>query len=310
MELKHLRSFCTLGETLHFGRAAARLNIVQPALSGHIKHLEEEIGVQLVDRSRNHVFITLAGQNFLLEARRVLSILDEAQKSTRHISAGTVGNVRLGFVSSIIPMFGGKLFQHFAERYPFIQFDLMEMNSVRQVEAIAEHRLDIGFVRLPLQHLDVDIRPIGKEPFFAVLPPHHPLAASVALQASDLSREILLMLERENAPGFHDALLSSFSQNGLVPLKIQYFREFTTAIHLASLAGLGVAIVPANATYTAPSDIVRIPLDLGQTFSEIGMASHERQSPLARNVCLLIERFVSEDLSCDQGQETFSSIEP
>lgn len=304
MELKHLRSFCTLGETLHFGRAAARLNIVQPALSGHIKHLEDEIGVQLVDRSRNHVFITIAGQNFLLEARRVLSILEDAQKSTRHISAGTVGSVRLGFVSSIIPMFGGKLFQHFAERYPFIQFDLMEMNSVRQVEAIAEHRLDIGFVRLPLQHLDVDIRPIGKEPFFAVLPSDHPLATRTSLKSSDLRAETLLMLERENAPGFHDALLSCFYQNGLVPLKIRYFREFTTAIHLASLAGLGIAIVPANATYAAPSDIVRIPLDLEETFSEIGIASHEKQSPLARNVCLLIDRFVFEDMSADQARKT------
>lgn len=297
MELKHLRSFSTLGETLHFGRAAARLNIVQPALSGHIKHLEEEIGVQLVDRSRNHVFITVAGQSFLVEARRVLSILDEAQKSTRHISAGTVGSVRLGFVSSIIPMFGGKLFQHFAERYPFIQFDLMEMNSVRQVEAIAEHRLDIGFVRLPLQHIDVDIRLIGKEPFFAVLPPDHTLATRASLKSSDLNAETLLMLGRENAPGFHDALLSCFNQNGLVPAKIRYFREFTTAIHLASLAGLGVAIVPANATYAAPSGIVRIPMDLGKLSSEIGMASHERQSPLTQNVCLLIEHFVSETMS-------------
>lgn len=303
MELKHLRSFSTLGETLHFGRAAARLNIVQPALSGHIKHLEEEIGVQLVDRSRNHVFMTLAGQNFLTEARRILSILDEAQKSTKHISAGTVGSIRLGFVSSIIPMFGGTLFRHFAERYPFIQFDLMEMNSVRQVEAIAEHRLDIGFVRLPLQHLEVDICSIGKEQFFAVLPAYHPLAKHASLIASDLSSETLLMLERENAPGFHDALLSSFYQNGLVPLEIKYFHEFTTAIHLASLAGLGVAIVPANATYTAPSEIVRIPLDLGETFSEIGMASHGKKTPLARNVCLLIERFVSEASPCGQGSK-------
>ncbi|WP_345655056.1 LysR family transcriptional regulator, partial [Pseudonocardia tropica] len=96
MELRHLHSFLTLAEELHFGRAAQRLHMAQPSLSQQIQRLEQSLGTQLVARSSHEVHLTPAGEAFVVEAQAVLSRVDRAKETTRHAAEGRAGTVRVG----------------------------------------------------------------------------------------------------------------------------------------------------------------------------------------------------------------------
>jgi DNA-binding transcriptional LysR family regulator len=100
MELKHLTSFIAVAEQLSFVRAADRLHLSQPALTGQIQKLEEELGVQLLARNRRSVKLTDAGKVFLAEARATLSRARQAADRAQKAARGEIGRLRIGFVSS------------------------------------------------------------------------------------------------------------------------------------------------------------------------------------------------------------------
>src|SRR5439155_20514497 len=119
MELRHLRYFVAIGEEQHYGRAAHRLRVAQPALSRQIQDLEEEIGFKLFDRLARGVAISAAGKLFLEDARRILQQVDDATKRARRVASGQSGTLRVGFVESIswhgvVP----DSFRRFRERQP------------------------------------------------------------------------------------------------------------------------------------------------------------------------------------------------
>src|SRR6186997_784993 len=101
MELRHLRYFVTVGEEQHYGRAARRLRVAQPALSRQIKDLEDEIGFKLFDRLPRGVKISAAGASLLEDGRRILQQVNEAILRARRVAAGQSGTLRVGFVESM-----------------------------------------------------------------------------------------------------------------------------------------------------------------------------------------------------------------
>lgn len=288
MDFKHLRSFCVLAETLHFGRAAGRLHIVQPALSNHIKQLEQELSCRLFERSRHHVSLTSAGHHFLREAQQILQHVSDTIENTRHIATGTIGTLHIGFVSSAIPAVLAEAIRRFTKRSPHVEIELTEMSSGTQLAAIAEHNLDLGFVRMPIYHEHLQIRAIAREHFEAIMSDDHHLADQTRLNPADLNEETIFVLARDNAPGFHDALLGAFHQSGMIPRRIKYIREFSTAIQLASV-NLGVAIVPRFAAYSTPGNVTRLRLDLGENFSEIGIVHATPVPPLLQHFLDIVE---------------------
>src|SRR5213592_4351805 len=147
MELRHLRYFVAVGEDQHYGRAAQRLRVAQPALSRQIQNLEEEIGFKLFDRLARGVKISAAGKLFLEDARRILQQVDEATKRARRVASGQSGTLRVGFVESIswhgvVP----DSFREFRERQPDAELQLKPSSSLEQTEAVHSGRLDAGFV--------------------------------------------------------------------------------------------------------------------------------------------------------------------
>src|SRR5438874_6084940 len=101
MELRHLRYFVAVGEDQHYGRAAQRLRVAQPALSRQIQDLEEEIGFKLFDRLQRGVKISVAGKCFIEDARRILQQVNEATARAKRVASGQSGTRRIGFVESI-----------------------------------------------------------------------------------------------------------------------------------------------------------------------------------------------------------------
>ncbi|MCA0995057.1 LysR family transcriptional regulator [Alloyangia pacifica] len=143
MELRHLRYFTVLAEELHFGRAAARLNIVQPALSMQIRALEEELGATLFLRERRQVSLSPAGAQFLPEARRVLAQAEFAAQVARDAARGVIGHLRLGFSANAV--FSGVLSDVVArmrEAHPKVEITPVEGHPTELTEALLRGELD------------------------------------------------------------------------------------------------------------------------------------------------------------------------
>ncbi|WDG78159.1 LysR family transcriptional regulator [Pseudomonas chlororaphis] len=283
MEIKHLRSFVTLAQELHFGRAAQRLAIVQPALSMQIKLLEEELGVRLFERNRHAVALTEVGAIFLPEARATLHQAAHAMDVARASGRGEIGRVRLGFVSSVLPEFLPALIRALHERFPRIELELKDMPGPDQAAALKNGQLDFGLMRLPAIIPGIQTREVLRESFMVALPDDHPLASSATLQPAALARLPVLILARRYAPGFHDQLMQELNRQGAQLEVAAELGEFTTMLALVS-AGLGIGLLPTHAGRALPANVVARPLELGDYQATTGLAWVELDNALKSTV--------------------------
>jgi len=144
VELKHLRAFVVLAQQLHFGRAAKRLHVSQPALSFEIRKFEEQLGVQLLARTNKSVALTNSGQVLLSEARTLLQQAAEAERLTVRSAQGLAGRLRVGFVNSMLYRGLSEAVKRFEADHPALEIVLTEMNTNEQVPAIQRMQIDVG----------------------------------------------------------------------------------------------------------------------------------------------------------------------
>jgi DNA-binding transcriptional LysR family regulator len=133
MELRHLRYFVAVGEEQHYGRAARRLRLAQPALSRQIQDLEAELGFQLFERLPRGVKLSAAGQLFLENARRILQELNEAAAHAGRVARGLSGTLRVGFTEN--SSWHGVVrdsFRRFREQQPDAELQLQPAASLEQ----------------------------------------------------------------------------------------------------------------------------------------------------------------------------------
>src|SRR6516164_8431503 len=150
VELRHLRYFLAVGEEEHFGRAAERLHVVQPALTRQVRQLEEEIGCALFQRLKRGVRLTEAGRSFLEETRRLLADLGRSVDRTQLIAQGKVGRLRVGF--SDTATYSGELssiLHDFRARWPDVRLALFPSSSVVAGEQLRRQEVDVAFVWFP-----------------------------------------------------------------------------------------------------------------------------------------------------------------
>src|SRR5579862_7721573 len=146
MEMRQLRYFLAVGEEQHYGRAARRLRVAQPALSRQIQNLEQEIGFKLFERLPRGVKITDAGKLFLDDTRRILEGINDATTRAKRIASGQSGTLRIGFVESIswqgiVP----DSLRDFREHQPDVELQLRSLRSIEQIAAIHSGALDAGY---------------------------------------------------------------------------------------------------------------------------------------------------------------------
>src|SRR5690606_22468184 len=148
LELRHLRYFLAVADTLHFGRAAERLGMSQPPLSQQIRQLETLIGAHLFVRSHRRVQLTPAGEVLLEQARDILQRVDGAVELVQRAQRGESGELRLGLTRAtpLLPQIPRAIFAY-RRRYPQVQMQLREMNSLRQIDALLADELDVGIIR-------------------------------------------------------------------------------------------------------------------------------------------------------------------
>ncbi len=245
-ELSQLRCFIAIAEELHFGRAAARLNMTQPPLSRQLQQLEHIIGIELVERSSRVVRLTTAGRAFLSDARAILRASEEALVTARRAALGEGGLVTLGFIPATSYSLLPRLVSFLAAEMPQVQFVLKEMVTANQAEALANGGLDAGVLRMPIDLRGLEAVPISQEPFVLAVPSNHPLTRAETLGVSDLDRQPLIMYAPDESRYHHDLVSSIFRAAGIRPNFVQFAREIHTMLALVG-AGIGVALVPAAA---------------------------------------------------------------
>ncbi len=287
MELRQLRYFIAVAEELHFRRAAERLHISQPPLSQQIRALEDELGFELLTRSRRRVQLTPAGEAFLRDARVVLGELDGAVATARRIDAGQTGRLRVGFVGSALLSIVPGTVERFRASRPGVAIELRERSTVDQLRAVSAGVIDVGLVRPPIDD-DGELRAqtVLRERTVAALPAGHALARLVRVPLARLAAEPLVLFPRDQAPGFHDLLIAALGSTGAGPRVVQYAPEMLTIIGLVA-AGTGVSLVPAS--------VSRLALD-GVTYRPVSGAPRSELVAItrARDESALVRAFVAE----------------
>jgi len=282
LELRQLRYFVAVAEELHFRRAAARLHISQPPLSLQIRQLEQELGFQLLHRTRRRVDLTPAGQAFLRDARAILHEVDTAVQTARRIDAGQSGRLRISFVGSALLSIVPLAVQRFRAVRPDVEIVLRERSTTDQLRAVAEGAVDVGLIRPPIEPSDrLKVERVMREHTVAALPVGHPLTVLGRVPLRRLAAEPLVLFPRAQAPGFHDLLISSLAATGAHVRVVQYAPEMLTIVGLVA-AGIGVSPAPASVARLALDGVAYRPLG-GAPYSElVAITRTEETPPLAR----------------------------
>ncbi|MBB2747700.1 UNVERIFIED_ORG: DNA-binding transcriptional LysR family regulator [Microbispora rosea subsp. rosea] len=250
LPLAQLHAFVVLAEELHFGHAAARLGIAQPPLSQQIRRLEDKVGHALFTREPGRVALTAAGRELLPAARRALTNLADGLAAARAVGSGRAGHLRIGFAASLALTVLPGLLRVFRERFPDVRLDIREMTTAPQIAALRDKSIDVGLLREPPADDDADeaelaFRTVLTEPFVAVLPSAHPLAALRTVRLARLADEPFVLLPREAGPRLHDQITGLCAAAGFTPWVAQRAVEWQTVCALVE-TGLGVSLAPAS----------------------------------------------------------------
>jgi DNA-binding transcriptional LysR family regulator len=256
MELRQIRSFLSIAETLHFGRTAELIHLSQPALSLQIRALEEEIGVRLFERDRRKTTLTAAGFAFRDDAAAALSQLEQGVRRARLAADGKLGLLRIGFISTAGNEIVPNLVRRFRESSPEVVFSLRNILTTDQIQMLSAGSLDIGFLRLPIgEHPELEVVEVHREPFVVVTPTSHRLAKRKRVALHELSGENFVMYERSYAPGFHDLIFGMLRDAGVVPNVCQTAGQMPTLISLVD-SGMGISILPASTVKNSVASVV------------------------------------------------------
>lgn len=292
MELRHLRYFQALAETLNFTRAAERLHIAQPPLSRQIQQLEEELGVTLLERGRP-LRLTEAGRFFHEHSNALLEQLAKVCDNTRRIGQGEKTWLGIGFAPSTLYGVLPELIRRLRSDAE-LELGLNEMTTLQQVEALKAGRIDIGFGRIHIEDPAIHQEVLTLDPLVAALPAGHPLlAAPASLEA--LAREPFVLYPGNPRPSYADHVLALFATHGLQIRVAQWTNELQTAIGLVA-AGIGITLVPASVQLQHRDDIGYTRLLEGNATSPIIISRRVGDSSPALAYCLaLIEQLVTQD---------------
>ncbi len=246
MELRHLRYFVAVAESLHFGQAAAKLQIAQPSLSHQIRQLEAELQTTLLRRTKRRVELTDAGRAFLEDARDILARTDRAAISARRVGGGSSQLLRVGIGYGMDHSTVAMAVSEFSSRCPGLHVELRTMSVPSQLASLLDRRLEVGFVRPPVNDPALATEVLIREPLVAALPRNHRLASKGRVSLSTLVDEPFVLVQRETAPVFHEAVIRACREAGFAPHAPHEADHLQTVIRMVA-AGSGVSLVPASA---------------------------------------------------------------
>ena len=244
MELRHLKYFVALAEELHFGRAAAKVQITQPVMSDQIRRLEQELGVKLFFRTKRTVQLSEPGKIFFAEATQILERVEKAIAEVQKAEQGELGSLVIGYTGPALYSVLPKIIRTFRDRYPQVELVFKEICTNGQVKALNSGDIDVGFLHPPIKG-DFEFISIMTEKMILALPEDHPLTTFTQVPISKLSNQPFILFPRQEGPYLYSRILSMCQQAGFSPQVVQEVTPQPTIIGLVA-AGIGVSFVSSS----------------------------------------------------------------
>lgn len=262
MDLRQLRCAVVAAEEMHFGRAAARLEMLPAALGRAIRQLEDGLGVTLFERTTRSVAVTPEGARVLREARRLVDAVDAAERRWRKLGRKDGKVLRLGAMDSAASGLVPALLADLARLCPDVRIQLVEDRSIRLLPRLLAGSLDLALVRPGLRpfHRRLRTELLLHETPILLLPATHPLAGQAVVRVADLAETPMIVPDRRSRPHSHDLVLGLFAAAGVTPKVIQNADEKQTMLNMVA-AGIGGAIAPRWWSSIAPVGVTIRELD-------------------------------------------------
>ena len=257
-DLRQMRYVVAVARERNFTRAAEELHVAQQALSQQVRTVEEMLGVQLFDRAARPVKLTAAGEVFVQEAKRALSVSQRVFERTSAAARGELGTIRLAYTFAIAYETLPVLLEAFAEDTPQVKVTSREMFGADMVFYLREDKVDVALTpRLELGD-DLAREAIRREPLIVALPERHHLASATQIDLAALRDEVFQGWPAAASPGYHAAVITACHAAGFEP-KIDDTRTPSTALNNVA-AGRGVVLVVASAAPLVPGGIALVRL--------------------------------------------------
>lgn len=251
MDLRQLRQFIILAEELHFGRAAKRLGIAQPPLSQAIKRLESDLGFDLFDRSSRRVELSAAGRTFLPEVRGALGQLETGAQQAQRVARGEIAELDVGFTSTAMFSALPSLMKATHAARPSVQFKLLELSSLEQIEELRAGKLDLALVHPAPRLVDgLSTLVIERSRNYIAIPEGWPLAKRSSVRLAELADCPFIMPSQRDGARSLAPILRACEAAGFTPKVAQEALQSFTMLSLCA-AGFGIGFIPESAIHTA-----------------------------------------------------------
>lgn len=297
MELRHVEAFIVVAEELHFGRAAERMMLAQPAVSQRIRQLESDLGVQLFERSTRSVRLTDSGEAMLAESRVLLEQVERTRSAARAAGRGDAGIVRIGYGGTTHNAAIPRIVAAMRERFPGIDLKL-ESNLLTGAvfDKVADREIDIGFGRLPGSRSGVKTEVIDTEHLVVALPAGHRLADKRVLRFADLKDESFVAPTAGSGSSVRNLVMHAAMRSNIVP-RVEFEAPDSLTIVSLVAAGLGVTVTLSSLMVYQPRGVVFRDLK-EKTEVESVLIWHERNTSRPVHAVL---RLITEQIAANGG---------
>ncbi|PDT49565.1 LysR family transcriptional regulator [Sinorhizobium americanum] len=258
--IRQLWMFLAIAEEEHFGRAAKRLGMSQPPLTGQIKVLEQSLKLQLFDRSRRGTKLSAAGAAILPAVRRFADQVEQLERVVKEVAAGQSGVLHIGAITSAMLDTVPPLLEGLRRSHPNLTVFVREIDSVEAVPGLEAGELDLAFVRLEGEiGSGIATMPLTDDRLAVAMPKDHVLAKLPRVRLKSLETERLVMSSRQVSPVYFDMVVAVCRSHGFAPRILHEVRSVASQIAYVS-CGQGLALVPSSMRKLAPDNVVVRPL--------------------------------------------------
>ena len=294
IEIRHIKAFLAVASELHFGKAANRLNIAQPALSRTIQSLEALLEVRLLERSTRSVQLTAAGQVFRDNCVQFMQQMTEGVQAAQRVGRGDMGSLSIGYVDVALLGALPAIVRRFKKRHPGAKLELTPLPPEDIARLLAERRIDCGFILGPVRDARFDLRCVQSDPAVVVMPVSHRLTLKSKIALADLSRERFVMLAQEGWSAHRQEIQHLCVKAGFIPQVSQDVQN-TEAMMAFVAAETGIGICPASVQSTTRSGVVARPLVDAPLSFDLHCAWHkENATPVLAEFAATVSAYADE----------------
>ena len=249
MEMHQLRYMVAVVRAGNFSRAAEQCHVSQPSLSQQILKLEEELGERLFDRMKREAKLTPHGEAFLRRAVRILEEVDAAKREASDAQSLLRGRLTVGVLPTIAPHLLPEVLVAFAERFSGVEIVVQEDTTARLLKLAHAYEIDFALVSRPIQDQGMEVKDLFVEELRLALPPGHPLTRKRTVSLADLEKERFIVMKEGHCLG--DQVLNFCERRDFKPT-INFRSAQLETIQALVRSGVGISLVPAMATHSAP----------------------------------------------------------